>query len=395
MKIVAVIETDFLAGGGFNQALSAILQMDRICRERFDFRVTTNLIENVNCLNNLGIKAQFHKYGLIDRIILAMNSTWLGSRIVNRMGLKGTFERDLRKQGAELIYFVMPTSTPGMLQDLNYIFTIWDLCHRDFPEFPEVRSNGVFKDREVLYSKLLSPAYLILTESKLGAKSAAYRYGLDLDRILPMPLSPAPFFETNHSASLEQVASIYRLDSGYYFYPAQLWPHKNHMRILDALAELRNQGIVKKLVLAGGDKGLGMLLRRRVSELDLDAQVRFLGFTPADHMRGLYEGCVAVVMPTYFGPTNIPPLEAWLVGRPLIYSSHLAEQVGDAAILVDADDEFSLAAAMKEVLNPLLAQNLIEKGFQQLRFLQLQRNEAEQKLLAKLEIFERRRKCWC
>jgi glycosyltransferase involved in cell wall biosynthesis len=394
MNIVAVIETDFLAGGGFNQALNAIMQMKRICHERFDFRVTTNVIENISYLSNLGIKAQFHKYGLIDRMLLVMKSSWLGSRILARIGLIGSFERRLKKQGADLIYFVMPSSTPGMLQHLNYIFSIWDLCHRDFPEFPEVRGNGVFQDREALYRNLLSPAYLVLTESTSGAKSAAYRYGLDLDRILAMPLSPAPFFEANYSASLGEVGKIYSLESGYYFYPAQLWPHKNHIRILDSLAQLRDQGIRRKLVFVGGDKGAGKYLRERVAELSLDGQVRFLGFIPAEHMRGLYEGCAAVVMPTYFGPTNIPPLEAWLVGRPLIYSSHLAEQVGDAALLVNPDDESSLAEAMKDVLNPYIVQDLVKQGFERLKIIVVQRNVAEQKLLEKLQIFERRRKCW-
>jgi len=63
-----------------------------------------------------------------------------------------------------------------------------------------------------------------------------------------------------------------------------------------------------------------------------------LGFVPIEDMRGLYEGSLAIVMPTYFGPTNIPPLEAWTLEKPLIYSTHLAEQAGDAALLIDPNN---------------------------------------------------------
>ncbi|OGO29005.1 MAG: hypothetical protein A2W33_07375 [Chloroflexi bacterium RBG_16_52_11] len=394
MKIVAVLETDCFAGGGFNQALNAIVQMQRICRDRFDFGVTTNLFKNVDYLAELGIKAELHKYGFLDRMLPVIRKTWVGSRLATRMRLVGTFERSMEQKGIDLVYFVMPSATPGMLQHLNYMFTIWDLCHRDFPEFPEVRGNGVFQEREAMYRACLSPAFLVLTESRLGAEAAARRYGLDLDRTLAMPLSPASSISLTRSASLEEVMSANSLVPGYYFYPAQLWAHKNHVRVLDATAHLRNQGIVRQVVFAGGDKGLGEHLRKRVVALKLENQVRLLGFVPSDHMRGLYDGCAAVVMPTYFGPTNIPPLEAWSIGRPLIYSSHLAEQVGDAALLANPDDEISLARAMMDVLDPSVARSLVEKGVLRLRQIEEQRHEAEQELLVKLQTFEKRRQCW-
>lgn len=394
MHIAAVLETDCMAGGGFNQALNTIFQLERVCHERYDFHVTTNLIENVGYLGKLGIKAHYHKYGLIDRILPVMRRTWIGARIMTRMGLMGPFEHSLKERGVDLVYFVMPSATPGMLQHLNYILTIWDLCHRDFPEFPEVRGNGVFQDRESMYRDFLGSAFLVVTESVSGAEAAARRYGLDLDRTLAMPLSPGSFINITPSASLEDVMLAYNLEPGYYFYPAQLWSHKNHIRILNALAKLSHQGSMMQLVFVGGDKGMGRHLRRRATALGLDKRVRFLGFVSPEHMRGLYEGCAAVVMPTYFGPTNIPPLEAWLTGRPLIYSSHLFEQVGDAALLVNPDDEVSLVRAMKDVLEPSISRGLIEKGVLRLKRIEEDRHEAEQELLVKLQIFEKRRQCW-
>jgi glycosyltransferase involved in cell wall biosynthesis len=99
-------------------------------------------------------------------------------------------------------------------------------------------------------------------------------------------------------------------------------------------------------------------------------------------------------MPTYFGPTNLPPLEAWMIGRPLIYSSHLREQAGDAAILIDPDDANDLAAALKASMDDRLCADLVEKGCRRLQEIEVQRNVAEAELLARLGRFEKRSRCW-
>jgi len=111
-------------------------------------------------------------------------------------------------------------------------------------------------------------------------------------------------------------------------------------------------------------------------------------------MRGLYEGCSAVVMPTYFGPTNLPPLEAWTVGRPLVYSKHLAEHAGEAAVLADPDDAQDLARAIQQATDPATAARLVASGKLRLQQIERQRAEAEAELLRRLQQFGSRRKCW-
>jgi len=54
------------------------------------------------------------------------------------------------------------------------------------------------------------------------------------------------------------------------------------------------------------------------------------------------------VMPTFFGPTNIPPLEAFALGCPVAVSNiyGMREQVGDAALLFDPNAEEELAMVL-------------------------------------------------
>lgn len=99
-------------------------------------------------------------------------------------------------------------------------------------------------------------------------------------------------------------------------------------------------------------------------------------------------------MPTYFGPTNLPPLEAWSLNKPLIYSSHLADQAGNAALLVDPDSADELAKAMIQCDDPAICNQLIEAGKQRLKHFEAQRAIAEDNLIKKLEQFAAQRRCW-
>ena len=59
MKIIAIIEKPIASGGGFNQALNAIQQMNRLSVDKFDFSVVTPTKENIYYLKKL---RQFYFY---------------------------------------------------------------------------------------------------------------------------------------------------------------------------------------------------------------------------------------------------------------------------------------------------------------------------------------------
>ena len=70
-------------------------------------------------------------------------------------------------------------------------------------------------------------------------------------------------------------------------------------------------------------------------------------------------------MPTFFGPTNIPPLEAFKLGTPVIYSDleGLRDEIGNAALKIDLNDPYSLANGILNLLeNKILRKSLIEAG---------------------------------
>lgn len=394
MKIVAILEGAIAGGGGFNQSLNALQQMRSVCKDRFEFEVLTTRHENVAVLKRLGIPSQSARISLLDNLLAHCAESPVWRAFQARARYLGPLERRLFRMGCDLVYFVSPSSLPAVLQRLNFIATVWDLCHRDFPEFPEVRSFGESRARDRMFGTVLPSAYTVISDSDTLAVTISQLYGVDRRRIIAVPFSPAPLMRSATRKSYPFVFQKYDLRAGYFFYPAQLWSHKNHARILHAASILRKEGIEIDVVFAGGDKGELANLLHMVARFGLNEHVRFLGFVPDDEMDALYEGCRAVVMPTYFGPTNLPPLEAWSAKRPLIYSRHLAGQVGDAAILIDPDDAVSLANGMRDSLDEDVAKNLIDCGSRRLAEVESERTEAESRLAEALQRFWQRRQCW-
>ena len=397
MKIIAVLESSVTSGGAFNQGLNAIMQMSRICKDRFEFEVFAAHAESIEFLEKLGIGCVMFgnsEPSLLDKIFhRAKLLSWWQAR-QRPKSIFASLELKLIEHGADLVYFLTHSEGPETLQQLNYITTAFDLCHRDTPEFPEVRNFGQFQNRERYFNNSLTPAILVITESEHLSDLLQQRYGVDHERCLAIPTAPAHFLQDEFSVKTSLVLNEYELQEGYFFYPAQFWSHKNHVRILEALVLLRETGVNLRVVFVGADKGNRSYIENLVVSNSLIEHVKILGFVPAEHMRALYEGCTAVVMPTYFGPTNLPPLEAWMIGKPLIYSANLKEHAGEAAIYVNPDSATELADAMKTCTDPKIATSLVKLGVMRLNQIDQLRERSETELINRLLQYSARRRCW-
>ena len=116
----------------------------------------------------------------------------------------------------------------------------------------------------------------------------------------------------------------------YIFYPAQFWKHKNHINLIKAIRILQTELEDIQLVLVGSEKNNYQEVKRVIRDNGLERYVTTLGFVSDGKMVYLYKHAVGMVMPTYFGPTNLPPLEAMALGCPVAVSNNYAmpEQIG-------------------------------------------------------------------
>ena len=276
---------------------------------------------------------------------------------------KSPFQQAAAEEKIQLIWFPTPVCSPI---EIPYIATVWDIQHRIQPWFPEVGQMDVWMNREEFYSTHLRRATYIITPNQAGMRELSFIYNIQPERFRLLP-HPTP--EIGHLVLKEEILNVlkkYELSSNYIFYPAQFWAHKNHANLLFALQSLRDEHqTMMHLVLAGSDQGNLQYIQYLTEQLGLKGQVHFLGFIPREDLIALYCGAFALVYVTLFGPENLPPLEAFACGCPVIASNvpGAQEQFGDAALLVNGLDVSEIANAiirMKD--NPTLRESFINKG---------------------------------
>jgi glycosyltransferase involved in cell wall biosynthesis len=283
-----------------------------------------------------------------------------------------------RRNGVNWVLY----SAPNVLSfesGLPYVMPVHDLQHRLQPEFPEVSANGEWERREYLYRNATRYATLILADSEVGKEDILRfygPYGLSPHRVKVLPLLPANYLSVDVARKERlRVRHTYHLPERYFFYPAQFWPHKNHSRIVAALALLnKERGTEIHLVLCGAHTGD---IRQKTfrdamtlaKQLEVSRQVHYLGRVPDEDVSGLYAEATGLVMPTFFGPTNIPILEAWAFSCPVVSSKirGVEQQVGDAGLLVPPHSVQAIAGAMHRIwTDEALRKELVHRGHQRL-----------------------------
>jgi glycosyltransferase involved in cell wall biosynthesis len=217
--------------------------------------------------------------------------------------------------------------------------------HR-YEKFPEVLENGEFEWRETHYSNICQWSEGILVDSKVGQKHVSQCYNVKLDDIFILPyIAPKYIYDSSNES---EIVGKYNLPDKYLFYPAQFWQHKNHENLIKAIHQVKNKIADIQLVLAGSKKNGYESAQNLVKSLNLTPNIHFLGYVPDNDMPAIYKRARAMIMPTFFGPTNIPPLEGFALGCPVAVSNiyGMPEQVKDAALLFNPNSVAEIAASI-------------------------------------------------
>ena len=255
----------------------------------------------------------YYKNGLLELSLMWILRSFPGRKLLAAIGVTRTkFENSLIKKGVNCVYFASPNPLALGISEIPMVTTVWDLGHRDLPEYPEFSAFGRWQSRELYYSETVPRSLCIVTDSKATSEGIQRHYGADPNRVVILGLLPrkTELSENHHAVPSEP----------YIIYPAQKWPHKNHKVLLQAMKILKDQGRGLKLVLTGSDKGFGVQISKWVKELGLESDVIDLGFVAERDLALLISKSKALAMPSRLGPTNLPPLEAILLGVPTVVS---------------------------------------------------------------------------
>ncbi|WP_019616976.1 glycosyltransferase family 4 protein [Psychromonas ossibalaenae] len=366
LNIAVFIGSGLQAGGGFQYEYMVLKLIKKYNQDKYNFKFYSTSQSTIDEFAELELPISIVKEGLLAKVHRIVVSNLLAFNVLKKIGLGFSYiERKLSKDNIDLLYFLSPNTLSQAVTNIPYIFTLWDLGHFDILEFPEVSNNRIFEFREQLYTKSLKRAMKVTVDSYYGKEYTLKKYNLDPKRVEVLPFLPNIALAESKNINIKDK---YQLNHEYIFYPAQFWAHKNHIYILKALRILKEEhNILLDVVFCGSDKGNLQYILNKAEEYGIAELIHYIGFAPSEDIPALYEQSLSLVMPTYLGPTNIPPLEAFAYKTPVCYSDLpcFREQVKDAAFFIDLAEPKSLVNNLLTIMeNTELVQNKVNAGSQ-------------------------------
>ena len=257
----------------------------------------------------------------------------------------GTIER----ADSRVVHF---TGQSGFRTKVPSIYHPHDLQHLHLPQFftPKIRAY-----REFTYRANCDQARYVAVASEWVKNDLISHYALSPQKIAVVPL--APTFEADlppTEAELEATRVRYSLPAQFALYPAQTWPHKNHMALIEAAAMIRDRNSLQiPIVCSGNRTEFYEVIQSQIQRLGMEEAVHFVGFVSRLELQCLYRLATCVIIPTRFEAGSFPVWEAFLSGCPVACSNvtSLPDQAGDAALLFDPESPPAIADALFPVVD--------------------------------------------
>jgi glycosyltransferase involved in cell wall biosynthesis len=245
-----------------------------------------------------------------------------------------------------------------------FAFTLHDLQEHYYPEYFSLATRIW---RRLSNSLLTSRAARIICESQFVRKDILRLFPVPADRVVVVPAPPVSTL-AQHLPDADSAAAVRRkfgLPQSYVFYPAQFWPHKNHLRLVQAFSPVQRTFPDTHLVLTGAKDLEYNRVFALVRELKLGHCIHHVGHVSQQDLAALYRGATVVAIPTLFESISIPVFEAFALEAPVCASNVVAlpEQIGDAGLLFDPTSPDSIASAICKLLgDSALRDQLVANG---------------------------------
>lgn len=269
----------------------------------------------------------------------------------------------LRRKKIDLIFCMMQSQIiPNYF--IKVMRPVHDIMHRYESRFREIKSS--YHDRESLFRYVADSATTILVDSELGKKQFEECYIEEKSRS-DLNIEVLPFIAPEHIYNDEE--EYIDVPEKFVFYPAQFWQHKNHINLVKAINILKAQVRDIHLVLVGSEKNSLSEVKKYIRDNELEDYVSIKGFVSNGQMTYLYKHALGMIMPSFFGPTNIPPLEAMALGCPAAVANRYAmpEQVGDAGLQFDPEKPQEIAECIVKLwTDEDLRESLSKAGIQRM-----------------------------
>lgn len=258
-------------------------------------------------------------------------------------------DRLLRRRGVSVVHFPYGAHFGTKLP---FVYEPWDLQHRHYPEFFTPQESSM---RDRMYRSGCREAKLVITGTRWVKEDIVRQYGLPPEKVAVIPRSSLVAREPLSGAEQEEAWRRHCIPEDFAFYPAMTFKHKNHIRLFQALARLRDErGIRLPLVCSGRVwEPNWPAIEEELERLRLRGQVIFLGVVSDAMLASLFRSARFMVFPSLFEGLGAPLLEAMHHRLPILASNatSIPEVVGDAGILFDGQNVDAILDALSHAVN--------------------------------------------
>lgn len=277
----------------------------------------------------------------------------------------------LRAQGCDLVFMPAGNRRLAWSYGVPSLGTVHDFSQLHVPQkYDALRMAYIMRVLPAMMRRL--DRIIAVSESTQRDLESFARVPPERIRVIHNGADLSRFTPDQPAGAVAAMRRQLGIDGPYLLYTARLeHPGKNHVRLLEAFAQLRRRHahLPHRLVLAGGRWSGAEAIDAKVAELGLGHAVVFPGFVPDELLPPLYAAAEVFVFPSLFEGFGIPVLEAMASGTPVCAAdtSSIPEVVGDAGLLFDPTDAAAIANALARLLDEHggdrgLRQRLIERG---------------------------------
>jgi glycosyltransferase involved in cell wall biosynthesis len=288
--------------------------------------------------------------------------TWIGERWWTRIWHRLHVPLCVEWIVGQVDLFHGPDFTlPPLRARTKAIVTVHDLSYLRLPHCFKPALLDYLVDN---VPRAVSRADWVLADSSSTCRDVIEQLKVPEDKVSVLyPGVERRFRPITDAQTLASTRQKYGLPARYILSVGTIQPRKNYERLVQAFSLLQDKDI--SLVIVGGKGWLYERLFQQVQELGLRDRVCFAGYVEDVDLPAVYNLACAFAFPSLYEGFGIPPLEAMACGVPVIAAdnSSLPEVVGDAGLLIDAQDTEALAHALSQLLgDSALCQRLVGRG---------------------------------
>ena len=282
------------------------------------------------------------------------------------------FPRVLRKYNFDFVHF--PHFNVPLLYRRKFVITIHDLI---LIHFPTIRNSTLspilywikFLAYKIAIRSAIYRSQKIITVSEFTKKDIQSVYKNIPENKIAVTYEACDKETQGGVANGKEIIKSYGIIKPYIVYVGNVYPHKNPERLVLAFKKIEEVKKDVSLVFVGGEDYFYERLKKFVAENNV-GNVVFAGFIPDSDLNVVLKESLGYIRPSLYEGFELPPLEAMSQGVPVLCSDHACalEVLGDSALYFEGKNVESIKDAVLKILdNDELRQNLVAKGYEQIK----------------------------